>query len=233
MDIEAIRKSYRRYAPSYDLLFGGVFQAGRRTLIERMRLQPGDRVLEVGVGTGISLSMYPRDVSVTGIDVSPEMLERAQRRCQRQGLGSNVDLLLMDGERTAFAEASFDKVAAMYVATVSPQPQRLIEEMSRVCKPGGDLFVLNHFSSTNPVLGGMERMLAPLSRRLGWRPDFSLEEFLWQTDLELVDSVPVNLFGYWRLLHARNTAAVRPSNTLAHVGAETLPITPTPCPTDK
>lgn len=236
LDIEAIRKSYRRYAPGYDFLFGGVFQAGRRTLIQRMNLQPGDRVLEVGVGTGISLPLYPADVQVTGIDVSPEMLERAQQRCRRHGLQSNVDLLLMDAEQMAFADAAFDKVAAMYVATVSPHPSRLIEEMSRVCKPDADLFVLNHFSSTNPVLGGVERMLAPLSRRLGWRPDFSLDDFLWQTNLELVDRIPVNLFGYWMLLHARNKApAAAPALSKEYTSdmPETLAISPTPCPTDK
>lgn len=204
LDIEAIRKSYKRYAAGYDLLFGGVFHAGRTTLVQRMDLQPGDRVLEVGVGTGLSLPLYPADVEITGIDLSPEMLERAQRRCQRLGMQSRVRLELMDAESMSFDEATFDKVAAMYVATVSPQPARLIEEMGRVCKPGGDLFVLNHFSSSNPVLGGIERMLAPLSRRLGWRPDFSLEEFLWETRLDLVERIPVNLFGYWMLLHARN-----------------------------
>ncbi|MAT65524.1 MAG: SAM-dependent methyltransferase [Gammaproteobacteria bacterium] len=204
MDIEAIRKSYKRYAAGYDLLFGGVFHAGRTTLVQRMNLQPGDRVLEVGVGTGLSLPMYPADVEIVGIDLSPEMLERAERRCQRLGMQSRVRLELMDAEDMSFEDASFDKVAAMYVATVSPRPARLIEEMGRVCKPGGDLFILNHFSSANPVLGGIERLLAPLSRRLGWRPDFSLEEFLWETRLDLVERIPVNLFGYWMLLHARN-----------------------------
>ena len=204
MDIETIQNAYRRYAPHYDFYFGQLFQTGRRAVIERMHCRPGDRVLEVGVGTGLSLPLYPGGVHVTGIDLVPAMVERAQRRCQSHGLMEDVELLLMDAEHMAFRDACFDKVAAMYVVSVAPQPTVLVEEMRRVCRPHGELFILNHFNSPNPVIGGLERLLAPLSKRLGWRTDLSLNSFLQETGLNVLDRTAVNLFGYWMLLRAGN-----------------------------
>lgn len=219
MDIETIQSTYRRYAPRYDFYFGKLFQAGRRATIDGMHCQPGDRVLEVGIGTGLSLSMYPRGVHVTGIDLVPAMVARAQRRCRQLARIDDVELLLMDAERMAFRDASFDKVAAMYVITVVPQPTRLVNEMRRVCKPDGELFILNHFNSPNPIIGGVERWLAPLSGKLGWHPDISLEVFLRETGLNVLDRTAVNLFGYWLMLHADTTlqltAATVPGTTLA------------------
>jgi phosphatidylethanolamine/phosphatidyl-N-methylethanolamine N-methyltransferase len=169
-----------------------------------MNCQPGDRVLEVGVGTGLSLPLYPAGVHVTGIDLVPAMLERAQWRCRHHGLPEYFELLLMDAEHMGFCDSCFDKVAAMYVVSVAPQPARLVSEMRRVCKPYGELFILSHFNSPNPVIGGLERLLAPLSKKLGWRPDLSLETFLRETGLPVLDRTAVNLFGYWLLLRAGN-----------------------------
>lgn len=203
MDIEAIQKSYRRYAASYDVCFGAVFQPGRRAVIERLSCRPGDRVLEVGVGTGLSLPMYPKSVHVTGIDLSTDMLERARRRRTRMKL-PNVDLFEMDAEDMRFEDSSFDKVVAMYVASVVPHPDRLVEEMRRVCKPDGELFIVNHFRSQHSMLATGERLLAPLSKALGFRPDFDLEQFLADTNLDVVEREPVNFMGYWTFLRARN-----------------------------
>lgn len=204
MNIEMIQKAYRRYAPQYDFCFGPLFQDGRRAVIDRMNCRPGDRVLEVGVGTGLSLPLYPAGVHVTGVDLVPAMLERARRRCRDHGLAENIELLLMDAERMAFRDDSFDKVAAMYVVSVAPQPACLVSEMRRVCKSHGELFILGHFNSPNPVIGGLERLLAPLSRKLGWRSDLSLDSFLRETGLTVLDRTAVNLFGYWILLRAGN-----------------------------
>lgn len=203
MDIDAIRKSYRRYAESYDLYFGAVFQPGRQAVIEQLHCRPGDRILEVGVGTGISLSLYPSDVRIIGIDVSAEMLARAHARKQRERL-TNVELHEMDAEAMSFADDSFDKVVAMYVASVVPNPQRLVDEMRRVCRPDGELFIVNHFHSNHPLLSRCEKLVAPLSRLVGFRPDFSLDEFVRDTDLDVLQRTPVNLMGYWTLLRARN-----------------------------
>lgn len=204
MDLVAIQKVYRRYAEGYDLYFGALFEPGRRAVIERLRCQSGESILEVGVGTGLSLPLYPRNVQVTGIDISREMLAHARARCRREQLDQVSTLVRMDAERMAFADNSFDKVVAMYVASVVPDPVRLVSEMQRVCKDGGDLFIVNHFQHDNRLVGGVEKMFAPLSRLMGFRPDVSLDHFIATTGLAVSERVPVNLFGYWTLLRASN-----------------------------
>lgn len=206
MDIEAIRKSYRRYARSYDFYFGAVFQPGRKAVVNGLDCQPGERVLEVGVGTGLSLSLYPDTVHITGIDLSTDMLVQANERQQREQL-KNVTLLEMDAENMAFADNSFDKVVAMYVASVVPHPDRLVNEMRRVCKPGGEIFIVNHFLSTHPVMAAGEKLLAPLSKLVGFRPDFERDTFIRTTNLDVIDTRQVNLLGYWTMLRARNNKA--------------------------
>ena len=207
MDIDAIQKSYRRYASVYDFYFGAVFEPGRRAVIDRMHCRPGERILEVGVGTGLSLPLYPDHVLLTGIDLSVEMLARARARIQRDGL-DHVELFEMDAEQMSFADDSFNKVVAMYVASVVPHPDRLVAEMHRVCKPGGELFIVNHFHSTNPLIAWLEKLIAPLSSMLGFRPDFSLDKFLRDTGLEVLDKSQVNLLGYWTFLRAVNNKPI-------------------------
>ncbi len=203
-DTDTVRNTYRRYAKIYDLYFGPVMQHGRKTVMQKMNCQPGDKILEVGVGTGLSLSLYPSYTQVSGIDLSSEMLDRARARKERLGLDHVVELQEMDAERMLFPDNSFDKVAAIYVASVVPQPIRLVNEMRRVCKPDGELFFLNHFHSQHPVMSSLERILAPLSGTLGFRPDLSLENFTRETELEVIEKSPANLFGYWTLLRAKN-----------------------------
>lgn len=209
MDIDAIRKSYRRYAGSYDFYFGAVFQPGRRAVMDMLRCQTGERVLEVGVGTGLSLPLYPRDVAVTGIDLSTHMLERARVLKARHNL-EQVELLEMDAENMAFEDNSFDKVVAMYVASVVPHPKRLVEEMQRVCKPNGELFIVNHFHSTNVILARFEKLFTPFSKMLGFRPDLSRDGFIEETGLQVVAIEPVNFLGYWTLLRATNAKRLVP-----------------------
>lgn len=213
VDINAIQKVYRRYAQGYDVYFGALLQPGRKAIIEKMHCHPGDRILEVGVGTGLSLPLYPRGVYVTGIDISREMLAHARARNARLHLDHVTALRLMDAESMQFPDDSFDKVVAMYVVSVAPHPARLVAEMRRVCRPGGELFIVNHFQHANPVVGGVERLFAPLSRLMGFHPDFSLEDFLHETGLDVTERMPVNVLGYWTLLRARN------SKTAAELGA--------------
>jgi phosphatidylethanolamine/phosphatidyl-N-methylethanolamine N-methyltransferase len=210
MDLEAIQKAYRRYAPHYDLYFGAVLQPGRRAVIERMNCRPGERILEVGVGTGLSLPLYPRNVRVTGIDISHEMLAQADARRRRERLGHVTELRCLDAERMDFPDNSFDKVVAMYVASVVPHPARLVDEMRRVCRPGGALFIVNHFLHAHPVVRGIERLLAPCSRKMGFRPDFSLDDFIRETGLEVQERLPVNGLGYWTLLRVGNSKTAAP-----------------------
>ena len=213
VDINAIQKVYRRYAQGYDVYFGALLQPGRKTIIEKMHCRPGDRILEVGVGTGLSLPLYPRSVHVTGIDISREMLARARARKVRLRLDHVTALRLMDAESLQFPADSFDKVVAMYVVSVAPHPARLVSEMRRACRPGGELFIVNHFQHANPVVGGLERLFAPLSRLMGFHPDFSLENFLRDSGLDVAERTPVNALGYWTLLRARN------GKTAARIGA--------------
>jgi len=190
MDIQGVRDAYRRYGRRYDLVFGAIFHHGRRTAIDKMDIQPGDHVLEVGVGTGLSLPEYPAGVHVTGRD-----------RVERQQL-ANVTLAEMDASDMHFDDSSFDHVVAMYVLSVAPEPEKVIEEMRRVCVPEGQLFVINHFRHDNALIGGAEKALAPLSRWVGFRPDFALDEFVERNDLDVLEIRRVNLFGYWKLLRA-------------------------------
>lgn len=204
MDIRAVENAYKRYARIYDFVFGAVFQPGRKAIIERMNCSPGERILEVGVGTGLSLPLYPEDVLVTGIDISRDMLVQAQARKEREQLDNIVQLSVMDAENMEFEDNSFDKVIAMYVASVVPDPERLVDEMRRVCKPNGRIIFVNHFHSRNPVLGGFESLIAPLSKQLGFRPDFSLERFLDATGLKATNIHPVNIFHFCTMVEARN-----------------------------
>jgi phosphatidylethanolamine/phosphatidyl-N-methylethanolamine N-methyltransferase len=189
MQIEAVKAAYRRYARIYDAVFGPVLQPGRRAVLDVLRLKPGDRVLEVGVGTGLSLPLYPRSVRITGIDVSREMLEKARGRVAQRRLENVEALLEMDAEAMAFPDASFDKVVAMYVVSVVA---RLLEELHRVCRPDGEIFIVNHFRSNNRFLGALENALAGFSSQLGFRPDFDLREVL--PDYQNGDVSRVNLF---------------------------------------
>lgn len=204
MDIDGVRDAYRRYAHLYDRWFGKIFHPGRKLAIDQMGIKPGDRVLEVGVGTGLSLPEYPEGVEVTGIDVSPEMINQARQRAEDAGM-TGVTLAEMDAEAMDLPDRAFDHVVAMYVLSVSPHPRRVVNEMRRVCKPGGDLFIVNHFRHANPVISTFERLLAPLSGLFGFHPDFAYDDFIEQTDLQVIETHPVNLFGYWTLVRAAST----------------------------
>lgn len=204
MSLDSVISAYRRYAGIYDVLFGPIMHPGRKRIVDALSCRPGDDILEVGVGTGLSLPLYSRGVRVTGIDVSREMLDIARRRVARELLPQVEAILEMDAQAMSFPDARFDKVVAMYVVSVVPDPKKLVAEMRRVCKPGGDIVIVNHFSSRNPVLGRMETLLAPCSRLAGFRPNLDMSEFLANTGLHVDEIRGTNLFGYWKILRCRN-----------------------------
>ena len=206
MQIEAVKAAYRRYAGFYDTLFGPVLQPGRKAVVEALGCRPGDRILEVGVGTGLSLALYPPNVKVTGIDLSREMLDKARARVAKRNLSHVEALVEMDAESMSFADASFDKVVAMYVVSVVARPARLLEELHRVCKPDGEIFIVNHVRSDNPLLGALEKGLARFSDKLGFRPDFELRELL-DGSHELAQVSSINLF--WKVMRLRNGVSRR------------------------
>lgn len=197
---DTIKNAYRRYARYYDFVFGKVFHPGRQTAIEHLHCRPGDRILEVGVGTGLSLGMYPDHVKVTGIDLSGEMLEHAKTKCAEEGLTQVVSLEQMDAQNMTFEDSSFDKVVAMYVATVVPDVEQLVREVRRVCKPGGTIIFLNHFQNKNPLIRRGEALIQPLAKYLGFHPDFPMEDFLRRTGFEVTVAIPVNALDYWTVL---------------------------------
>ncbi len=174
LDENAVRDAYRWWAPIYDYSFGLVAGPGRRLAVQKLNQAQG-HVLEVGVGTGLSLPGYKADLDVTGIDLSPEMLDKAHERVEKLGLARKT-LLVMDAGRLAFADESFDAAAVMYVMTVVPDPRAVMAEMWRVLRPGGAAIVVNHFSRERGLRAAAEQGLARFSRRLGLASGFSSED---------------------------------------------------------
>jgi len=200
MQIEAVKAAYRRYASVYDALFGPVLQPGRKAVLEALECRPGDRVLEVGVGTGLSLPLYPPFVRVTGVDLSREMLEKARTRVERRALSNVEGLHEMDAQAMDFPDGSFDKIVAMYVVSVVQEPARLLAELHRVCKPNGEIFLVNHVRSSNPILGAGERGLARFSDQIGFHPDFDLHSLV--NGSARVEHIS-NVF-LWKVMRVRN-----------------------------
>lgn len=189
MDIEAVKASYARWAPVYDFTFGAVTRRGRRRVARAVN-QIGGEVLEVGVGTGLSLPFYANGLTVTGIDASAEMLEKARRRMSETRTCEVRALLQMDARNMAFDDASFDVVVATHVVSVVPEPERVVAEMARVCRPGGRVIITNHFARTKGVLAAIEGLMAPLDNLIGWHSDFEIERVMGEPSLSLVESRP-------------------------------------------
>lgn len=190
---------YDKLAKVYDLIFGPTLHPGRIQAIQHMNIQPGERVLEVGVGTGINLSLYSKEATVTGIDFSSSMLEKARERAARKGL-RNMRLLQMDAADLKFADDSFDIVYAPYLISVVPDPVKVAREMRRVCRPGGRIIFLNHFLSPNLILSRIERLISPLTIHIGFKSDLDLPAFLAQADLKPVSIEKVNWPRIWSLV---------------------------------
>lgn len=196
-----VQKAYRRWAPFYDQTFGKIVEAGVQQTVARANQFKG-RLLEVGVGTGLALPHYAPHLSVTGIDVSADMLAKARQRVGEESLSNIESLLEMDATALTLEDASFDVAAAMYVITVVPDPARVMHEMARVVKPGGTVLVASHFS-TQGITGVIERGLAKQAPRLGWRPEFPIDTVLVSDKLRLVSLQPIKPLGFFTLLEFR------------------------------
>jgi phosphatidylethanolamine/phosphatidyl-N-methylethanolamine N-methyltransferase len=208
MDEDAIRSAYRRWAPVYDHTFGRVAAEGRKHSVEIINQGRG-RVLEVGVGTGLSLPAYGRHLEIVGIDLSPEMLEKARERIAEERLTNITDLYEMDAAELKFPDASFDTVVAMYVMTVVPDPARVMRELARVCRPGGEVIIVNHFSAEEGMRGWVERRMAPFADMLGWRPVFDIERVLVCEDLQLVEKRGLRPWGLFTMMRFRKARTAK------------------------
>lgn len=192
-----VERVYEKLAYVYDFAFGPALHAGRIRSVQRMHITKGDSVLEVGVGTGINLPLYPRDCAVTGVDLSASMLEHARRLADPM---PNVRLLEMDAADLKFADNSFDIVYAPYVISVVPDPLAVVREMQRVCRPGGKIIMLNHFLSSNRVLAWFERAISPFTVHIGFKADLDLAALIAQADLEPVSIEKINFPRIWSLV---------------------------------
>ena len=201
MELEAVGSSYRRWAPVYDGTFGLITRPGRRRAVEWVNTREGS-VLEVGVGTGLSLRDYKPSLAITGIDFSHEMLDKARRKVREDRLGHVEELRQMDARTLDYPDAHFDTVVAMYLVSVVPEPERVVAEMARVCKPGGEVLIINHFARQSGVLATLERAFAPFANHLGWHSDFDMARVLGCDDLEVQESrtlPPLGMFTFLRL----------------------------------
>jgi phosphatidylethanolamine/phosphatidyl-N-methylethanolamine N-methyltransferase len=207
VQLEHILRSYARYAPVYDHTFGWLLNFRGRSLAAHLTNRRPGRILEVGVGTGISLPFYRKEHQVHGIDISPHMLERARRRVHSKNLNHVVRLEIMDAREMAFPDDYFDAVVAAYVMSVVPEPQRVLREIERVCKAGGDVIIVNHFAADKKgTRRHFETLLSPLSHKLGWRPDMPIDEILAHTSLHEVRRQTLPPMGLFTLLHLKKAS---------------------------
>lgn len=205
MDESAVRSAYRRWAPVYDNTFGRFTTEGRRHAVEIINRGKGS-VLEVGVGTGLSLPNYDSHLKIVGIDLSPEMLDKAREKVAEEGLDHITGLHEMDASALEFEDGSFDTVVAMYVITVVPEPEKVMRELARVCKVGGQVVLINHFSQEEGVRGWVERRMAPFADKLGWRPVFDLDRVMVCPNLKIVDRRALRPWGLFTMLRFEKTS---------------------------
>ncbi len=203
LDAQTVTKAYARWAPVYDLVFGAVFERGRQAAIEAAE-RIGGRILEVGVGTGISLPEYSRDCSLCGVDISEPMLRKAQERVAEFGLHNVEGLWVMDAERLSFPDKSFDVVVAQYVVTTVPNPEATLDEFARVLKPGGEIVLVSRVGAEAGLRRSLEHWFAPAARKLGWRTEFPFQRYEnWtaRTDgIRLVERRPMPPLGHFCLI---------------------------------
>ena len=206
IDRAGVAKAYERWAPVYDLVFGKVFEHGRQsTIAEADKI--GGRILDVGVGTGLSLSDYSSTTKLCGVDISEPMLRKAQSRVRALGLRNVETLAVMDARSLAFRDSFFDAVVAQYVITAVPDPEATLDEFARVLKPGGEIVLVNHIGAENGARKAFELAFAPLARRLGWRPEFPWARLTaWQgrmPGIHFIERKPMPPLGHFSMIRYR------------------------------
>jgi phosphatidylethanolamine/phosphatidyl-N-methylethanolamine N-methyltransferase len=198
-----VQRAYELYAPIYDFIFDWIFAPGRAAAVRQLGLEPNDVTLEVGIGTGLNLPLYPPTARLIGIDLSQEMLDKAVERVQTLAM-PNVTLKVMDATALDFGDNEFDKALATYTISAVPDPVAVLREMRRVVKPGGVIVILNHFRSERKFAGRLEDLVAPVCTRLGWKSNLAMNPLLAQVGLTPEQVTKVNLLNGWRLVRCFN-----------------------------
>jgi phosphatidylethanolamine/phosphatidyl-N-methylethanolamine N-methyltransferase len=219
IDPEQIERVYSHYAVVYDRVFGRVFQASRESVVRNLKIDPGERVLEVGVGTGLCLPMYPAHCDVTAIDLSEPMLKKAAARVKEHGL-DNIKLQRMDAGHMTFSDNAFDLVIAAYVVTAVPDYRKLMSEMVRVSRPGGRLVLLNHFTQDSPIIAAVEKAISPICIKMGFRTDLSVDEVIDGWPLIKERDERVKPLGMWHVVECVNNKGLNHEGHEGHEGKQ-------------
>lgn len=219
MNHELLERVYNGYGNRYDRIFGRVFQDSREVAMAGLQPRPSDRILEVGVGTGLCLPLYPPYAKITGVDFSQGMLSQAEKRVADLGL-KNVELKQMDAGAMTFPDSSFDIVFAAYVLPAVPDYRKVMDEMVRVCRPGGRIVFLNHLVNGNGVLAFFERLVSPLCARFGFRTDLTLEQVLSEQPLKIRSLKKVKPLGMWFLVECANEKVVQKTEEVAEAASD-------------
>ncbi len=206
IDQQSVERAYAAWAPVYDLVFGAVFERGRQEAIaaaEKFCGPAGGRILEVGVGTGLSLPCYARINRLVGVDISEPMLRKAHQRVIEQRLSNVEAIAVMDATRMALPDNSFDVVVAQYVITAVPNPEATLDEFARVLKPGGEIVLVNHIGAESGPRRLFEQCFAPVARKLGWRPEFPfkrLSDWATRSGVRVLERRPMPPMGHFALI---------------------------------
>ncbi|MEK6589151.1 MAG: methyltransferase domain-containing protein [Nitrospinota bacterium] len=203
LHVESIKKIYAGYSNVYDIIFKQFFYPRQRHVIDSMGIMPGDSVLDVGVGTGLSLPLYPCHCNVVGIDLSAEMLKKARQKVSKYNI-NHVSLMEMDASNLEFNDNTFDHVIATFVISVVPDPVKVIAEMKRVCKKTGKIVIVNHFQSNNKFIAKIEEYINPICCKIGWRSDLSLNELVKDANLKIDQKYKLKKFDLWKVIFAIN-----------------------------
>lgn len=207
MSVQYVEKVYNFWSFSYDFVFRKVFASGRERAPQMLDLKPGHKLLEIGVGTGLTLPLMPRDIEITGIDLSAGMLKRAARRVEQLGM-EHVQLAKMDATRLEFPDNSFDRVLAAYVVSVVPDPVAVVREMMRVCKPGGYLLIINHFCSEHFFGRLFDKLVSPITYRIGFNTNLDLYKLMDRCGLTIDVLQRVDFLGNWKAVRCVNPKPV-------------------------
>jgi phosphatidylethanolamine/phosphatidyl-N-methylethanolamine N-methyltransferase len=208
MSTAGVARAYDRWAPIYDLVFGAVFREGRSDAIVAAE-RVGGRIIEVGVGTGISLPQYARTNRIVAVDLSDAMLEKARQRVRENNLSHVEEVAVGDAENLSYADNSFDVVVAQYVITACPNPERALDEFVRICRPGGEIIITTRVGAGQGLRGAIERTLMPITSRLGFRTEFPWSRYeAWaatRSDVTLAENRPLPPLGHFSLVRYTKT----------------------------